>query len=305
MPLSESFLNSSKTKTHEDSLVVKPFRGTLADLLKGRSFDADYYSSYANAKTNPAKIELGKHLFFDKSLSLSGKISCASCHQPDLYFSDGKTKAGNFVHGGSLLRNTPTLYYAAMQSHQFYDLRSTTLEDQADEVMKNENEFNFTSPGIAKKLYKDQKYHALFNNAFGIKNSATGYQLRNALAAFVRSLSPFSSRLDDYFKGNKSSLTTEEITGFNLFMGKAKCGTCHFIRFLMEIFRPGTADPNRRSLACHRLPYGKMLPLIKIPAAIKLTGCRNYYTLLKHPASAMQKKQHHTCTMACINLWMM
>ena len=97
------------------------------------------------AKSSDKKIVLGKKLFFDTRLSNSGKISCASCHKPGLYFTDAKEKSGNFVHGGSLLRNTPSLYYAALQSNQFYDLRSITLEDQANEAMQNSNEFNFSS----------------------------------------------------------------------------------------------------------------------------------------------------------------
>lgn len=242
MPLSELFSTSPKSNIHADTVMVKPFRGTLADLLRGKGFDADYYSSYANGKTNPAKVKLGKQLFFDKQLSRSGAISCASCHQPHLYFTDGKVKAGNFVHGGSLQRNTPTLFYAAIQSHQFYDVRSTTLEDQADEVMKNEQEFNFTSSAVAKKIYSNNKYRDIFNKAFGIKDSASGYHLRNALAAFVRSLIPFSSRLDEYFNGNKTLLSSEEITGFNLFMGKAKCGTVILFLFLMEIFPHGIVN---------------------------------------------------------------
>jgi len=229
MPLSESFIIKSPEDQYEDSLMLKPFRGTLSGLLQGRGFDGDYYATYANAKTNAAKLELGKQLFFDKNLSQSGTISCGSCHQPGLYFTDGKAKAGNFVHGGSLQRNTPTLYYAALQSNQFFDLRSVTLEDQADEVMKNSNEFNFTSSGIAQKLFADENYKALFTKAFDMKDSVSSYEVRNALAAFVRSLSPFTSRFDDYMKGNKKALNTAEASGFNLFMGKAKCGTCHFI----------------------------------------------------------------------------
>jgi len=147
-----------------------------------------------------------------------------------LYFTDAKEKSGNFVHGGSLLRNTPSLYYAALQSNQFYDLRSITLEDQANEVMQNSNEFNFSSLGIARKLIADTVYLSLFEKAFGIKkDSVSGFEVRNALAAFIRSLNPFSSPFDEYMKGNKTALSAEQIQGFNLFTGKAKCGTCHFI----------------------------------------------------------------------------
>ena len=205
------------------------FSGSFEDWLKGTGFNADYYSPYAAAASNPEKILLGKKLFFDSRLSSSGKISCGSCHQPEYYFTDGKTKAGNFVHGGSLLRNTPTLLYASLQSHQFYDLRSVSLEDQAHEVMQSGNEFNLQSQKAASLLNSDATYKQLFASAFSSKDSITGFEVRNAISAYVRSLNPFSSRFDEYIKGNKTALNAEEINGFNLFVGKAKCGTCHFM----------------------------------------------------------------------------
>ncbi len=230
MPLSKAYdLTVGFDKT-TDSSMVKPFRGTLSNYMRGEGFDADYYSSYANAKSDTNKITLGKKLFFDNNLSRSGTVSCGSCHKPELYFTDGKEKAGDFVHGGSLPRNTPSLYYAAFQSHQFYDLRSVTLEDQADQVMRSSREFNFSSADIAKKLLRDSAYSKLFLKAFEAKeDTISGYRVRNALAAYVRSLSPFSSPFDEYMKGNKKALSAKQIDGFNLFAGKAKCATCHFV----------------------------------------------------------------------------
>ena len=232
MPLSDAYASITGFDAKTDSLLTKPFKGTLSQLLQGKNFNADFYSPYAVAKSNAAKIEMGKQLFFDKSLSKSGTISCGSCHQPELYFTDGKEKAGNFVHGGSLLRNTPSLYYAAMQSHQFYDLRSQSLEDQAHEVMKNNDEFNLSSTDIAKKISTNKEYTLLIKKAFLGSDTLSGFEVRNALATFVRSLSPFSSSFDAYLKGDKTALTAQQVQGFNLFAGKAKCATCHFIPLL-------------------------------------------------------------------------
>ncbi|MEJ7626254.1 MAG: cytochrome c peroxidase [Ferruginibacter sp.] len=109
-------------------------------------------------------------------------------------------------------------------------MRSVTLEDQAEEVMKNSTEFNFSSGGIAKMLLRDSSYVNLLIKAFGVrKDTLSGFEVRNSLAAFVRSLTPFSSSFDEYMKGNMKALSAEQITGFNLFSGKAKCATCHFI----------------------------------------------------------------------------
>lgn len=215
-----------------DTVVKKnggAFSGSFENWLKGEGFNADYYSPYAAAAANPAKVTLGKKLFFDTRLSATGKISCGTCHKPEYYFTDGKTRADNFVHGGSLQRNTPTLYYAALQSHQFYDLRSVSLEDQAHDVMKSSNEFNLQAQQAASLLNTDTVYKKLFATAFSKTDSISAFEVRNAIAAYIRRLQPFASRFDDYIKGNKQALNTEEIKGFNLFVGKAKCGTCHFM----------------------------------------------------------------------------
>ena len=228
MPLSQS-LASSITDAKADSLVTKPFRGTLDDLMKGRGFNPDYYTTYAEGISNTEKVALGKRLFYDQRLSASTTLSCGSCHRPELFFTDGKVKAEDFIHGGSLQRNTPGLFYAAMQSHQFYDLRSTTLEDQAHQVFFNKDEFNFSDTAIAKKLTKDSAYGEAFSKAFPKSDKLSGYEVRNAIGAYVRSLMPFRSRWDQYMQGNKEALTAEEKHGFTLFAGKAKCATCHFI----------------------------------------------------------------------------
>jgi cytochrome c peroxidase len=229
IPLSDVLSKNTAFSGGSDSLMTKPFRGTLAGFLQGKGFNPDYYAAYAVAAANPAKVELGKKLFFDKNLSSSGTISCANCHKPELYFTDGQATAADFVHGGSLARNTPTLYYSALQSQQFWDLRSTTLEDQADEVMKNSSEFNLSSAAVAKKIISQPAYLKMFRQAFAAKDSFGSFEVRNAIAAFVRSLSPFTSAFDAYMAGNKTAMTQEEIQGFNLFAGKAKCATCHFI----------------------------------------------------------------------------
>jgi cytochrome c peroxidase len=228
MPLSQS-LASSITDTKADSLVTKPFRGTLDDLMKGRGFNPDYYTTYAEGISNTEKVALGKRLFYDQRLSASTTLSCGSCHRPELFFTDGKVKAEDFIHGGSLQRNTPGLFYAAMQSHQFYDLRSTTLEDQAHQVIFNKDEFNFSDTAIVNKLTKDSAYGEAFSKAFPKSDKLSGYEVRNAIGAYVRSLMPFRSRWDQYMQGNKEALTAEEKHGFTLFAGKAKCATCHFI----------------------------------------------------------------------------
>ncbi len=225
MPLSDSIADNNT----KDTLANKPFTGGLSALLKGKNFNANFFTNYSIAATNPAKVALGKKLFYDAILSNTLKVSCASCHKPEMYFTDGKEKAENFIHGGKLSRNTPTILYAGFQNNQFYDLRSVSLEDQINEVMNNKEEFNLKSRQATKKLLDNNEYRELFAASFGVKDSISSFFIRNAVAAYVRSLSSFSSSFDEYINGNKAALSPQQITGFNLFAGKAKCATCHFI----------------------------------------------------------------------------
>ena len=225
MPLSDSIAGTNTT----DTLINKPFTGGLSALVKGKNFNADFFTNYSIASTNPAKVALGKKLFYDAILSNTQKVSCASCHKPEMYFTDGKEKAENFIHGGKLSRNTPTILYAGYQNNQFYDLRSVSLEDQINEVMNNKEEFNLNSKQATEKLLENNDYKELFATSFGVKDSISSFFIRNAVAAYVRSLSTFSSPFDEYLNGKKSALSSQQITGFNLFAGKAKCATCHFI----------------------------------------------------------------------------
>lgn len=228
-PFSDEFENSVPDMQRLDTALRRPFNGSLHQLMRGERFNPDYYSGYATLNINRAKVDLGRLLFSDVRLSGSGNISCASCHKPELFFTDGQEKASDFVHGGTLPRNTPTLYYSGLQSSQFYDLRAASLEDQADFVMSSHNEFNNSSAAIARQLWADSVYRKMFREAFPTKDSISGYEVRNSIAAFVRSLSSFTSPFDSYMRGNKSAMNDEQLKGFNLFTGKAKCATCHFI----------------------------------------------------------------------------
>lgn len=222
-----SQLASLYQSSADDLRFTKPFQGGLVEWANGQ-FNSAFFVNYANGEKNPYKDSLGKRLFYETRLSKSKKISCANCHQPRLYFTDGKQKATNFLHGGSLPRNTPSLYYASLQAAQFYDLRSVTLEDQINEVMDNKNEFDLSAIAVANMLKEDASYHSDFKKAFPKSETIGSYEVRNALASYVRNLSPFSSLFDQYLRGATTNYPKEAIRGFNLFMGKAKCGTCHF-----------------------------------------------------------------------------
>jgi cytochrome c peroxidase len=170
---------------------------------------------------------VGKALFYDPALSAEGNISCASCHNPEKAFTDGVPKSLSSIQGKTVLRNSPTLLNAVYADRFFYDLRAFTLEQQAEHVIFNHAEFNTGYQAILQKLQKNNKYATQFKKAFG-KKDITREMFSKALASYVLSLKSFNSPFDKYVRGEANDMGQDAINGFNLFMGKAACATCHF-----------------------------------------------------------------------------
>lgn len=206
----------------------KVFYGTLSNLMQGKKLNPDAFSPFSESASTNEKKELGKILFNDASLSKNNNISCASCHIASKAFTDGKVTSVTNIHNNSVQRNSPTILYAAFQKAFFYDLRSQDLENQIESVMKNPDEFDLTPKQIKKKILANPKLSNLFTKAYPTKKEITPYEIRNAIAVYVRSLMPFNSKIDQYFRG-ETTLNESESNGFNVFTGKAKCATCHFI----------------------------------------------------------------------------
>jgi cytochrome c peroxidase len=144
-------------------------------------------------------------------------------------FTDGLKTAEGINGQQSLLRNTPTLLYAGMQRAFFYDLKAASLEDQALDVVHHKNEMDGSLEDAAKEINKSGVYVRAFKAAYGdTAQRATPWKIQHAIASYIRSLAPFSSRADQYLRGDRSKLNAAEKRGYNLFMGKAKCGSCHF-----------------------------------------------------------------------------
>jgi cytochrome c peroxidase len=216
---------------------VRGLKTTAQTLFDKKAFDAEAFSGFPDYKTTPAKIKLGKELFNDPILSGTNTRSCASCHHADKAFTDGLEKATT-IDGKSLIkRNTPTLSNIAFQRAFFSDSRVSYLEDQAVAVIINENEMHGSLEKSASALKKNKGYAAQFQTAFPNKE-IDAFAIKNALGSYIRSLSSYDSKFDRYMR-NETSFTTEEKAGFNLFAGKAKCATCHFIPLTN-----GTVPPN-------------------------------------------------------------
>lgn len=186
-----------------------------------------YYSLLTKEKDSDSLRLLGKKLFYDTTLSKSGSMSCASCHKPELAFTDGQKTSLSGIEGKRVLRNSPTLINAVFADRYFYDLRATDLEEQAEHVIANHLEFNTSVEEIEKKLNANPVYKKQFTALFK-DNNISRYQFSAALSSYIISLRSFNSPFDRYVQGKSKNLSAQVRLGFNLFTGKAACATCHY-----------------------------------------------------------------------------
>ncbi|BDD04522.1 cytochrome-c peroxidase [Aureibacter tunicatorum] len=212
-------------KTVSDWQVNFPFERAIANnaqsLFSKSTFNTSHFIDFDKQLShNAEKSRLGKKLFHDKRLSLSQKMSCATCHDENLAFTDGLTKFPKQK------RNTPTLLYSSLQKSFFYDGRAKGLEGQILGVVENENEFHSSSEQIAKTVKSIAAYRSDFDSLYAGKINSLN--IRNAIASYIRDLNKFTSKFDKNMRNEEQSMNENEINGFNLFMGKAQCGTCHF-----------------------------------------------------------------------------
>lgn len=172
-----------------------------------------------------ALIELGKVLFFDTRLSESGKISCASCHDPALNWTDSKARSTG--HEGAITaRNAPTIQNSWFYKKLFWDGRARNLADQAFAPIVSESEMHSEMPLVMQKLRRSEYYPRQFEKAFGSKGIDPD-RMTEAIAAFEKTVSSAPSRFDAFLSGDKYALTNAELRGLHLFRTKAGCINCH------------------------------------------------------------------------------
>lgn len=172
------------------------------------------------------KVVLGKKLYFDKRLSADGTVACATCHDPLRGFADGKPVATG-IRNQPGARNSPTVLYAGFSELQFWDGRAPTLEEQAKQPLINPVEMGQPShEAVVKTVAQIPEYAPLFQRAFG-SSQVTIDRIVQAIASFERTLAPFSSPFDRFLAGDKNAINDAAKRGFQLFLGKARCVTCH------------------------------------------------------------------------------
>lgn len=172
--------------------------------------------------STPAKEALGKQLFVDKRLSASGTMACQSCHYRNLGWTDAQMFSRrddgklNTIH-------TPSLYNVGHQSIWYWDGRAATLEGQITAAWRGQMSGDPAKMAVA--LNAVPGYATQFQAVFG--GEATGERIAQALAAYLRTKNSENSPWDQYEMGKTKAVSADAVAGYNLFMGKGRCVSCH------------------------------------------------------------------------------
>lgn len=230
-------------KTSELDPIPYAVNPNARNIFSDSFFNASVYAKVAsNDLYDPKKIALGQILFYDPILSKNLSMSCASCHNPMKAFTDGKKTSVENPH--RINRNAPTLINSSIYPNYFYDMREYSLERQVKHVVYDQDEFNFDFIELAERLKKSPEYIDLFKEAYGDQDKyiISTWSIANALASFVNDLKSFNSPFDRYARGEVNEVDSKIVDGYNLFMGKAACGTCHFAPSFSGIVPPRYED---------------------------------------------------------------
>ncbi len=179
---------------------------------------------------------LGQSLFFDARLSANGLVSCATCHQPEHYFTDGRKRGLGLAN---TQRNTMSLLTAAWGPWRYWDGRKDSLWAQATEPLEHPDEHGFSRAQLKALILRHyaEPYSAVFGSLSKEAHDATRVMVNvgKALMAYQRRLALQPSKFDRFVAAlgqelapaMSARLTGSELNGLRLFMGKAACASCH------------------------------------------------------------------------------
>ncbi|MBW2960584.1 cytochrome-c peroxidase [Mesonia aestuariivivens] len=171
------------------------------------------------------KVNLGKKLFFDPRLSVSGQIACASCHNSELAWTDNLTRSfGHNRQNGK--RNAMTIMNVAFAHELFWDGRANSLEDQARFPIADELEMNEKLNLAVHKIKEIEGYKPLFVAAFN-SDEVSLERIQKAIATYERTIISRTSKFDRFIDQRPNVYSDEEVLGLHLFRTKARCINCH------------------------------------------------------------------------------
>jgi cytochrome c peroxidase len=173
----------------------------------------------------PEKISLGQRLFFERRLSVDGTVSCSTCHDPQLAFTDRKPLSVG-IKGRVGQRNAPTILNALYNKTQFWDGRVNTLEEQAANPIVNAFEMGHPNLDAAvAQIASVEEYQQAFQRVFG--RAANGPDLLRAIASYERAQLSFDSPFDHFMAGENNAIDASAKRGWELFNTQARCNKCH------------------------------------------------------------------------------
>lgn len=174
--------------------------------------------------TEPEKVELGKMLFFEPRLSMSGFISCNSCHNLSLGGVDAlPTSIGHEWQQGPI--NSPTVLNADFMLAQFWDGRAADLKEQAGGPIANPKEMGYSHELAVSTIASMPDYLKRFKQIYG-SNEVNIDRITDAIATFEKTLVTPNSRFDRYLQGQQDAISAEAKAGYQVFKDKG-CVSCH------------------------------------------------------------------------------
>lgn len=173
------------------------------------------------------RVQLGKMLFFDPRISRDQNMSCATCHNPSLGWSDGLAKGRGFK-SNLLGRASPSIINTAYNTIQMWDGRKKSLEDQAMGPLEAADEMNTDFSQFFSWIKQNEGYVKAFEKAYpgqGITKETTA----KAIASFERTVISNNSPFDQWIKGNSQAMTKQQVRGFDVFKNETEgnCAVCH------------------------------------------------------------------------------
>jgi cytochrome c peroxidase len=232
--MNQKFINdyNARSINYNDYTLNNDIQSIFDKSLYASQNTKGIYSMVEDEKTLREIRYIGKLLFYDPILSGNNMRSCASCHKPTEYFTDTTNGlAFQFDKQQRLPRNTPTLINSVYNHLLMLDGKHISLQAQGKDVITNANEMNSNEKELIKKVLSCKEYKEAFKSFLKLtpeEKDITLNHIVSAITYYDGSYSRFYSPFDNAMN-NKGFVSDEAKRGFNLFMSRAKCATCHFV----------------------------------------------------------------------------
>lgn len=178
-------------------------------------------------EVDEAKAALGEMLFFDTRLSGDTSLSCASCHDPEHGWSDGRALSDGYT-GVGYFRNSRSLFNVGYREHVMWDARldGRDLPTVVRDMITEAHTMNADTRLVQERLKQIPVYVEMFEEAFG-PGDPYGGKIYSALAEYLKTIRSENAPLERYLRGDESALSPAQKRGKDLFTGKANCAACH------------------------------------------------------------------------------